>query len=48
MMQTTLRHSLQNKQPKLGGLAYWSVICAPMFTSNDRTSEITRVREDTV
>jgi hypothetical protein len=46
MMINTSKHSIQRLQPKLGLLAYWHVISAPMFTSNNDRSEIThRVRE---
>jgi hypothetical protein len=39
MMITTHKHSVQ-LQPTLGLIAYWSGICAPMFSNNDRGSEI--------
>ena len=39
MMNTTVKHLLATQQPKLGGLAYWSTV-APMFNTNDRSSEI--------
>lgn len=39
MMNTNIRHSVQLLQPKLGVLAYWSAICAPMV-NNDRGTEI--------
>lgn len=38
MMQNTIQHTLK-QQPTLGTLAYWSVNSAPMFISNDRSSE---------
>jgi hypothetical protein len=39
MINITHKHSVQ-LQPTLGLSAYWSVICAPMFNSNDRGTEI--------
>ena len=49
MMINTVKHSIHNLQPRpQGSLAYWSLDCATMFSSNDRTSEINRVQEDTV
>ena len=40
-MINLVKHSQMIAQPTLGGLAYWSVNCLPMF-SNDRGSEIRR------
>ena len=42
-----VKHSQMIAQPQLGGLAYWSEICVPMFSSynNDRSTEISKVRE---
>lgn len=39
-MNTNIKHSVQLSQAKLGLLAYWSMICAPVFNSNDCGAEI--------
>ena len=39
MMNITVKHLQAKQQPRLGGLAYWSTV-APMFNTNDRSSEI--------
>ena len=45
-MLKNIKHSAQMIQPMLGGLAYWSEICVPMFSlNNDRSTEISKVRE---
>ena len=45
-MLRTIKHSSLQLQPMLGGLAYWSEICVPMFSlNNDRSTEISKVRE---
>jgi len=43
-MTQIIKQSTQHTLPITGLLAYWSTICAPMF-SNDRGSEKSRVRE---
>ena len=48
-MNKTIKHSQTIAQPTLGGLAYWSVNCLPMFNSDNRGSEIrSRVLGDSV
>ena len=44
-MMQIIKQSTQHLLPTTGLLAYWSTICAPMFNSNDRGSEKSRVRE---
>ena len=44
-MLRNIKHSSQIAQPMLGGLAYWSVERAPMFSLNNDRTEISRVRE---
>ena len=34
-MLKNIKHSARTIQPTVGGLAYWSVDCAPMFSINN-------------